>query len=111
MQEAADAAEAAECDWLFAYKRVEISIHDINTKFVPSVIVAAGPAMAEMGQVGKDRQDILAHILVCEDFFPSKDMFENPPSANSEEALANRYFLAKIQVQTWDTVMLHCICF
>ena len=91
--------------------RVEASIHDINSIFVPAVMVAAGPAMAEMGNVGRDRQDILAHILVREDFFPSKDMFENPPSANSEEALANRYFLAKIQVQTWDTVMLHCICF
>ena len=67
--------------------------------------------MAEMGKVGRDRQDILAHILVREDYFPSKDMFETPPSATAEEALANRYFLAKVQVQTLDAVMLHCICF
>ena len=91
--------------------RVEAGIHDINAIFVPAVIVAAGPAMAEMGKVGRDRQDILAHILVREDHFPSMDMFENPPSANAGEALANRLFLAKVQVQTWDTVMLHCVCF
>ena len=91
--------------------RVEASIHDINSIFVPAVMVAAGPAMAEMGNVGRDRQDILAHILVREDYFPSKDMFETPPSANDEQALANRLFLAKVQVQTWDTVILHCICF
>jgi len=83
---------------------MEQDIHYINGTFVPYAVVELGPAMAEGGVTGKRRDDLLAHVLVDLGYYTSVDAFQCAPSQYTFELQGRRYFLAKVQVQTWDTV-------
>jgi hypothetical protein len=83
---------------------MELDIHHINGTFVPYAVVELGPAMAEGGVTGKRRDDLLAHVLVELGYYRNVNGFQSAPDQHTFVMQGRRYFLAKIQVQTWDTV-------
>jgi hypothetical protein len=83
---------------------MEQDIHLIDGTFVPYAVVDLRPAMAEGGVTGKRRDDLLAHVLVDLGYDIDMNAFQNAPNQHTFELHGRWYFLAKVQVQTWDTV-------
>ncbi len=86
------------------FKTIEQDIHFINGTFVPYAVVELGPAVTERGFTGKRRNNLLAHVLVDLGYYRNVNAFQSAPNQHTFELQGCRYFLAKVQVQTWDAV-------
>jgi hypothetical protein len=60
--------------------------------------------VAEGSVTGKRRDDLLAHALVDLGCYINVNAFQSAPNPHAFELQDSLYFLAKVQVQTWDTV-------
>ncbi len=85
-------------------RTIEQDIHYIIGTFVPYAVVELGPPIAEGGVTGKRRDDLLAHVLVELCYYRNVNGFQSAPNQHTFELQGRRYFLAKVQVQNWDTV-------
>ncbi len=90
--------------WAAVFQKIQLDVHHINETFVPYAVVELGPALAEGGVPGTRRDNLFAHDLVKLGYYINVKAFQSAPDQLTSEILANRYFLAKAQVQTWDAV-------
>ncbi len=92
--------------WIQIFEKMELDIRHINLNgtFVPYAVVELGPALAEGGVTASRRDNLFAQVLVELGYYINVKAFQCAPNVQTAELLANWYFLAKAQVQTWDAV-------